>query len=387
VARAASLPTPQARAEAREKALKGSLDNLIGEKLLESEMKELNIEVAESEVDMGIEDVRKQNGDMSLADLEHHLVGEGFTMESYRDFMRKHLRKLKLINLKVRNKVKVADEDLKAEYQKWVRLEEGDVEVHARHILIKVPEKAGPQEEVHARKMLIRVPEKAPAADVAAAEKKATALADEARKPGADFAALAKTKGEDPTAKDGGDLGFFSRGTQAPEVDRVAFALRAGQVSEPVKTKQGFVVIKVEERRTATAKSFDEQVEAARQRATLIAEEARKPGVDFADLAKAKSEGPTAADGGDLQFFKRGVMVPEFERVVFAMKPGDISDPIRTKLGFHVVKVEERRAIAVKSFDEMKEQLRDKMLKDQLEKYTDQYVQELRQAAVVEVKL
>ena len=104
-------------------------------------------------------------------------------------------------------------------------------------------------------------------------------------------------------------------------------------------------------------------------------------------LAKKKSEGPSAADGGDLGFFKRGVMVAEFEKAAFTLPVGGISEPIRTKFGWHVLKVEEHKSLAAPPLDEVKDQLRDKMLRAQLEKYTEQYVMELRAAAVVDVKI
>src|SRR6185295_7575117 len=85
-------------------------------------------------------------------------------------------------------------------------------------------------------------------------------------------------------------------------------------------------------------KATPEQVEAARVKAVGLAAEARKSGVDFVELAKKKSEGPSASDGGDLGFFRRGVMVPEFERAAFGLPVGGISDPIRTKFGWHVIK-------------------------------------------------
>jgi peptidyl-prolyl cis-trans isomerase SurA len=80
-------------------------------------------------------------------------------------------------------------------------------------------------------------------------------------------------------------------------------------------------------------------------------------------------------------------MVPEFDKIAFNLKVGEVGDPIRTKFGWHVIKVEERRAVGLKTFDEMKDELRDKMLMGQLEKYTEDYVQELRQGAAVEIKL
>ena len=122
-------------------------------------------------------------------------------------------------------------------------------------------------------------------------------------------------------------------------------------------------------------------------KAVALADEARKPGVDFAELAKKKSEGPSAPDGGDLGFFRRGVMVAEFERAAFTLPIGGVSAPIRTKFGWHIIKVEEKRALEARPFEDMKEQLREKLLRGQLEKFTDQYVQELRAAAVVDVKI
>lgn len=261
------------RGELREAALKRGLDLLIGEKLMEAEIRELNIEVADSEIDLGVEDVKKQNN-ITQEQFEQLLAQEGYTMSTYRSFMRKHLSRMKLVNLKVRSKVKIADEDLKAEYAKWARDEAQDAEIHARHLLVQVAPKATP-----------------------------------------------------------------------------------------------------------------EQVEAARVKAVALAAEARKPGTDFAELAKKKSEGPSASDGGDLGYFRRGVMVKEFEQVAFTTPVGGIADPVRTKFGWHVIYVEDRRALAAPPFDEVKDQLREKMLRGQLEKYTEQYVKELRAAALVDVKI
>jgi peptidyl-prolyl cis-trans isomerase SurA len=264
---------PKKRSELYDQVMKRALDSLIGEKLMEAQLHELNIDVSDAEVDLGIEDVKKQNG-IDGDQFEKLLMQENYTMASYRAFMKKHLARLKLINLKVRGKVKVSDDDVKAEYAKVSRMESEDAEVHARQLLVQVSPKA-------------------------------------------------------------------------------------------------------------TA----DQIEAAHKKAIALAAEARQPGVDFTKLAKTKSEGPSANDGGDLGFFRRGVMVAEFERAAFTLPVGAISDPIRTKLGWHVIKVEERRAVAAKSFDELKDQLRNKLLQQQLEKYTDQYVMELKAQAVVEEKL
>ena len=77
-------------------------------------------------------------------------------------------------------------------------------------------------------------------------------------------------------------------------------------------------------------------------------------GADFAAIAKEFSEGPTKARGGDLGFFAKGRMVPDFEKAAFAMKIGEISKPVKTRFGWHIIKVEEKKDGRTRSFDEVK---------------------------------
>jgi peptidyl-prolyl cis-trans isomerase SurA len=258
----------------RAQVMKTALDTLIGEKLMETEVQALGITATDAEVDELVADVRKQNNITDQAQFEQLLAGEGLSMTAYRDMLRKRIVRDRLLRMKVGPKVKVTEEDLKAAYTQFTRMENEDVEVHARHILVQVDAKATP-----------------------------------------------------------------------------------------------------------------EQVEAARKKAEAIAQEARRPGMDFSALARARSEGPSASDGGDLGFFKRGVMVPAFEKAAFNMKTGEVSDPIRTNFGWHVLKVEERRNVAVASYDEMKPKIEAKLLQQKTEKFLDQYVAELRSKANVEVKI
>ncbi|MBE2250404.1 MAG: peptidylprolyl isomerase [Myxococcus sp.] len=273
LARLRGEPDAAKRTELRAVLMKRVLDGLIGEKLMDAQVRELNIDITEGEVDLGVDDVKRQNN-VDGAQFDQLLAQEGYTLPAFRAFMKKHLSKLKLVNLKVRSKVKVTDEDLKAEYAKVSRDELQDFEVRARHILVQVAPRATP-----------------------------------------------------------------------------------------------------------------EQAEQARLKAVALMNEAKKPGADFAALARAKSEGPSASEGGDLGFFKRGIMVAEFDKVAFGLPVDGISEPVRTKFGWHVIKVEERRAMAAKPFEELRDVLRERLTRMQLEKYTEQYVQELRAAATIDVKL
>ncbi len=88
-------------------------------------------------------------------------------------------------------------------------------------------------------------------------------------------------------------------------------------------------------------------------------------GKDFAELAKEKSTDPSKSQGGDLGFFRKGQMVPEFESAALAMQPGTFSQtPIKTQFGFHVIKVEEKRPVAPPELDKIKEQVRQVVMRD-----------------------
>ncbi len=108
--------------------------------------------------------------------------------------------------------------------------------------------------------------------------------------------------------------------------------------------------------------------------------EARRPNADFAEVARRRSTGPGSREGGDLGFFKRGDMIPEFAAAAFAMQPGQISDPVRTQFGWHVIKVEERRAVPPPPFEEALEALRQRAF----EEAVNAEVERIRAAARVE---
>jgi peptidyl-prolyl cis-trans isomerase C len=109
-------------------------------------------------------------------------------------------------------------------------------------------------------------------------------------------------------------------------------------------------------------------------------EEELKKGADFAELAKKKSKDPGASDGGDLGFFTKDQMVPEFSAVAFALEPGKISDPVKTQFGWHVIKVEEKRNRKAPDFDQVKAQIETYVTR----KAQADYVAKLRETAKIE---
>jgi peptidyl-prolyl cis-trans isomerase C len=103
-------------------------------------------------------------------------------------------------------------------------------------------------------------------------------------------------------------------------------------------------------------------------------------GADFAELAKKKSKDPGASDGGDLGFFTKEQMVPEFSAVAFALEPGKISDPVKSQFGWHIIKVEEKRNRKPPEFDQVKGQIETYVTR----KAQADYVGKLREAAKIE---
>jgi peptidyl-prolyl cis-trans isomerase C len=113
--------------------------------------------------------------------------------------------------------------------------------------------------------------------------------------------------------------------------------------------------------------------------AKAVADELKK-GADFAELAKKKSKDPGASDGGDLGFFTKDQMVPEFSTVAFALEPGKISDPVKSQFGWHIIKVEEKRNRKAPEFEQVKAQIETYVTR----KAQADYVAKLRETAKVE---
>jgi len=123
---------------------------------------------------------------------------------------------------------------------------------------------------------------------------------------------------------------------------------------------------------------------AARERIDKLLAEARGE-TDFATLAKQHSEGPSAARGGDLGFFSREQMVKPFADAAFAMQPGQISDVVQTRFGYHIIKLEERRAPRELALAEVSEQIRQGLTAQQVQQAIQDLVLTLRTASKVEV--
>jgi peptidyl-prolyl cis-trans isomerase SurA len=238
------------------------------------------------------------------------------------------------------------------------------------------------KEEVKASHILIRVDENAAPEDTLKAYNKILELRKRILK-GEDFAHVARGKGgsEDPSVKDnGGDLGFFSAFQMVYPFEDAAYKTKVGEVSQIVRTKFGYHILKVTDRRPARGlistshimimvqrSSSDEQKENAEKRIQEI-HERLKAGENFEELARKYSEDQTSrSKGGELPEFGTGSrqrMVPEFEDVAFSLRTdGDYSEPFQTAYGWHIVKRNSLKGL--EPFDVLKKEIQQKVNRDE----------------------
>ena len=226
---------PAEREEKLQKARREVLDQLIENKLLEQEVKNRKVEVAERDVDAAIQQILQQN-QASENELKEMLAKEGITLSIYRRRIHDEIVKMRLINREIKLKIVIKEEDLRKNYQ---------------DNLAKFTDPA----EVKVQQIFFVIPQLATAEQVASIRKEALAILERARK-GEDFAELAGKYSQGPEARERGVLGFFKHNELRPELEESAFKLQVGEVSGVIRTPEGFHILRVLERKGGEPKPF-----------------------------------------------------------------------------------------------------------------------------------
>jgi len=251
------------------------------------------------------------------------------------------------------------------------------------------------KEEVHISNLLLQIKP----GDVARqnAMKRMEAIKDTLQK-GADFASLARTVSDDPgSASSGGELGFFQRGQLVKEFEEVAFSLKPGEISDIVETEFGFHIIQLIERRgekincrhilvSLVATKDDEKRVATK--ILEIYESLKSDSVLFEDLVKQYSDDTESKDeGGDLGWFPVDeFQIKEFKTAVKKLKPGEISEPFKTKFGYHILKLIDRREERELSIDKDWEKIENWALSIKQQKEFLRWIEELKKDIYIQIK-
>ena len=272
------------------------------------------------------------------------------------DFKIPEKRKIRYLLIDIdalRGKIVVPPADVERAYNEGIDQYTTPEQVRASHILFKTDGK-----------------------DDAAVKAKAEEVLKQA-KSGADFAELAKKYSEDESsAKNGGDLDYFSKGKMVPEFDQVAFSLQPGQISDLVKSQFGYHIIKVVDKKPATTKTLAEvrqqitdqlAYERAQAQAADLADKLQKQISKPADLdAVAKAQGLSVQESG---FFARDEPIlglgpsPEAAGKAFDMQVNEVAGPVRTSRGFAFETLVAKQDPYVPKLDEVKDRVKDEVLK------------------------
>ncbi len=364
----------------REVLAREVLEQLILEKAQLQEAKDTGIRVDDYAVDQAEQSVARQN-QLSVEAFYRRLAEQGISRKTFREELGNQLLLQRLRDREVQSRVRVTDLDVD-QYLREQRSEAAaaKAEVNLAHFFVPVPENASP-------------------AEVAQRQARAQAAADKLRA-GEDFAAVARELADASLGISGGAMGLRPL-ERYPELFANAVAsLPVGAIAGPLRSGAGFHVLKVVERSNAgipavitqsharhillrTSPQLSETAAAAR-----LAELRRRVlagTADFADLAREYSQDGSAKQGGDLGWVNPGRFVPEFEEAMNALRPGEISEPVVTRFGVHLIQLLERREVKP-SQRELRDMARDTVREQKTEQAYTTWLQELRGRAYIEYR-
>ncbi len=348
--------------------------------------KENGIRIDDVLLDRAVARIAEQNN-MSLQAFRDQLERDGVAFTRFREEIREEITLQRLREREVDNKLQISD----AEVDSFMASAAGKAQV------------ADP--EINIAQILVRIPENASAQQIADRRKRAeTALAQ--LKSGADFAKVAASFSDGTDAMVGGELGWRSA-SRLPQlfVDAIE-NLKQGEVAPILRSANGFHILKLVGKRTASLVKaaqtnmvqqtharhilikVNQIVSATDARRKLLEVKARldNKAAKFEELAQLYSNDLSASKGGDLGWVYPGDTVPEFERAMNALKPGEVSEPVESPFGYHLIQVIERKTEAVSAERQRliaRQTLRERKLEDAYE----DWLRQLRDRAYVEYRL
>lgn len=359
------------------------LDRLITERAQLQLAKENGIKVDDVAVDQAEQTVARQN-EISLTELRRRVAAEGISQPEFRSDLRDQLLLTRLRDREVEAKVKVSDS------------EADEYLVDQRNVSVK----NAALQNLNLAQVLVALPETATDAQIATAQQKAQSIAQRARA-GEDFAKLVRENSDSPDRENGGAIGMRTADRYPPLFVDAVQSTAVNGIAGPVRSSAGFHVLKVlakSQLGSADATVTQTQVRhilllndpkrTTAQAVAQLAEFKRRlqaGTADFAGLARDNSQDASAKEGGELGWSRPGQFVPEFEEAMDRLAPGQISDPVVSRFGVHLIQVEGRRDAKL-SQSEQREAARAALREKRVEEAFSTWVQEVRARAYVEYR-
>jgi len=372
------LREQKAPAPPREVLERQLLERLINDRVQMQHAREIGMRVSDTELDRALVRIAEQNK-LTLQQLREVLARDNVSFENFREDIRGEITRSRLRDREVAQKIVVTESEIDT-LLKAQQGESGRDEFNLLHILVSVPENASP-EQLQARR--------------ARAEQALQQLRE-----GADFRQVAAAFSDAPEALQGGQLGW-REAERLPSLflDAVR-TMQPGQTSELLRSANGFHILRVNDRRGSVQRMLVQQTRArhilirtnelvseteARNRLLALKERLDNK-ADFAELARARSEDTSASRGGELGWLSPGDTVPEFERAMNLLKIGDISEPVQSPFGFHLIQVLERRTDE-SPIERSRQSARLALRERKADENFQEWVRQLRDRTYVELRL
>lgn len=368
--------TPLPPREVLEKQL---LDRLIVDRVQIQFAKEVGLRIPDAELDGALRRIAESNR-LSLADFRGALERDGIEWRRFREDIRNEMIVARLREREVDSRIVISD---------------GEIDNYLAH-----PEQANQEALVTLGHIIVRVPEQADTARLAKLRARAEEALERIRG-GQDFGQVAASFSEAPDALKGGLIEPRTLDRLPSLYAEVAAGMKVGEVSGILRSPAGFHIIKIEDRRGGNVVGGTIRQTHARHILVKVNElvssdealhkmtglkERLDNNTDFAELARLYSNDLSAAKGGDLGWLYQGDTVPDFERAMDALKIGEISKPVQSPFGWHIIQVLERKN--AEAGDERKRLLARQALRERKsdEAYED-WLRQMRDRAYVEYRL
>lgn len=355
------------------------LERMIQSRLQLQFAKETGLRIDDSALDSAIGRIASNNK-LSVQELRGLIEKDGINFARYREDIREEIILVRLREREVENKIQIADSEIDNFLKTLQQQESSGEEFNLSHILIRVPEQASPEQLQDRRSRAER------------------ALGQ--IKNGTDFRQIAAAVSDAPDGVQGGLMGWREF-VQLPTVFSDAVkGLKPGEVSGVLRSAAGFHILRVNDRRGHVNDAMVTQTRSrhilvktselvsendARERIVKILDRIENK-ADFADVARLQSEDASAAKGGDLGWLSPGDTVPEFEKAMDALKPGQVSAPVRSPFGWHLIQVLERRSQDM-SQQQQRLRARQALREQKAEEAYLEWTRQLRDSIFVDIRL
>ena len=358
---------------------KQTLERMITERALLQHAKNSGIRIDPAQIESAVRRIAAQNN-MGVDDLKSALERDGVSFDRFRENISNEMLISRARERQVESKLTVSDAEIDSYLQTQTDLGR-DEEFNLSHILVTVPENASPEQTQTRRS-------------------RAQDILDELAK-GTSFAQLSATYSDAPNALEGGSLGWRNAG-QIPSLFLDAVRnLKPGQTSDLIKSPNGFHILRLNDKRGKDVATVITQTRVrhilikpseltseadAVNRLTQIRERIEQGGAKFENLARQYSEDAgSAARGGELNWVNPGDTVPEFERAMNALKPGELSQIVQSPFGWHLIQVLERRQQDVTA-ERQRLLARQAIRERKADEADEDWVRQIRDQAYVEIR-